>query len=228
MFRVLTAEFSHETNTFSIVPTTLESFQRGNLIVGDDKVVLHRRSTRTALGATIECAEKYNWTLVNTVCATATPSGKIVDSCYNHIADLIMAPLNISGPFDGIVLHLHGAMVTESLEDAEGELLRRLREKVGDIPIVVTLDLHGNITEMMARNASSLIAVRTYPHIDFYERAEHACEMLQYTMQKLIEPYTIIVQRPMLQGNHMFMIYASTYSKFFHVSHRIGRRKDAR
>lgn len=211
-FRVLTAEFSHETNTFCLLPTSTDNFRKGNFIVGEEQIILNRRSTKTALGGTIEFGEKFNWALTNTVCATATPSGKVTDSCYEEIVNLILTPLDIEEKFDGVILHLHGAMVTESLEDAEGELLQRMREKVGNIPIVVTLDLHGNITELMAKSASALIAVRTYPHVDFYERAHDACQLLQCAMQKLIEPVTVISQRPMLQGKYQKSL---EYALFF-------------
>ncbi len=76
---------------------------------------------------------------------------------------------------------LHGAMVSEEYEDSEGEILRRCRELVGpDIPIFVTLDLHGNITQQMVDHANCLIAVRTYPHIDFYEMAWKAADLQLY------------------------------------------------
>ena len=79
-----------------------------------------------------------------------------------------------------MLFHLHGAMVTEGHEDGEGELLERLRKVLGpDVPIVVTLDLHANVTQKMADNASALIAFRTYPHVDMYERAWQGAELLE-------------------------------------------------
>jgi microcystin degradation protein MlrC len=128
--------------------------------------------------------------VVNTICATSNPSGRILNDTFEHLSALIIAPLAASmssvsesspvRPFDGLLLHLHGAMVTQTHEDAEGVLLERIRAVIGfDVPIVVTLDLHGNITDKMATNASSLIACRTYPHIDFYQRAWQGAELLQ-------------------------------------------------
>jgi microcystin degradation protein MlrC len=100
-----------------------------------------------------------------------------------------------------VLFHLHGAMVTESHEDGEGELLERLRGVLGpDIPIVITLDLHANVTKKMADNASALIAFRTYPHIDMYERAWQGAELLEQAMQGKIKPRTIIARRPMIHG----------------------------
>ncbi len=87
--------------------------------------------------------------------------------------------VNMKGPIDGVLLHLHVAMVTDSHEDAEGELLSRLRRLLGpQVPIVVTLDLHANVTQQMAENANALIAFRTYPHVDMYERALQGAELL--------------------------------------------------
>lgn len=196
--RVLTAEISHETNTFSIVPTTLEMFRRSRLL-GANEIPAARRGTRTALGASFEAAEKFGWTLSHPVCAGANPSGTVTDAAFDTLADMLLA--GVEGGIDGALLHLHGAMVTESYEDGEGELLRRLRGKIGpDVPVVVTLDLHGNITVQMADLANALIAVRTYPHIDHYERSWQGAELLERAMNGEIRPRTVIAKRPMLRG----------------------------
>ena len=129
---------------------------------------LHRGpNTKTVYGATFQVCAKYSWNLITTISATANPSGKLTDDCFEFFSNKILQPLKEGNNiFNGILLHLHGAMVSESYEDCEGELLCRIRKLVGnDIPIIVTLDLHGNITPLMSTNASSLIAVRTYPHI---------------------------------------------------------------
>src|SRR6202795_717022 len=103
------------------------------------------------------------------------------------------------GPIDGVLLHLHGAMVVESHEDGEGELLARLRRRLGpETPVVVTLDLHANVTQAMADNASALIAFRTYPHVDMYERAWQGAQLLERAMAGEVRPRTVIARRPML------------------------------
>jgi microcystin degradation protein MlrC len=196
-FRVLTGGVSHETNTFSKVPTDLDSFRRGTLLVGDE-IPLARRGTRSALGATFEAGEKFGWTLIHPVVASANPSGYVKNEAYENLVGML---IGAAEGIDGALLHLHGAMVSESYEDGEGELLRRLRAKAGPkVPIVVTLDLHGNITEEMAHNADALIAVRTYPHIDYYERAWQGAELLQSAMEGKVHPRTVIARRPMLRG----------------------------
>jgi microcystin degradation protein MlrC len=213
-FNVLSGEFAHETNTFCTIPTTIENFHRQTYIVGNDNIVTARKDTRSAIGATIESAEKYGWNLIMNLSATANPSGKLTDDTFETLTDIMLRPLNsesvdesnsnsslTNSKIDGIILHLHGAMVSDSYQDSEGEILHRIRSRVGpSIPIVVTLDLHGNITEKMAQNCSSLIAVRTYPHIDFYERALQAAELLQSIMLGEVSPVTVIAKRPMLRG----------------------------
>ncbi len=196
-FKVLTAEFAHETNTFSKVPTTIDSFRRGAWIT-DNGIAAARRGTHTALGGSFDIGEKFGWVLAHPICASANPSGYVDDALFDQVCDMLLAAAE---GIDGALLHLHGAMVTQSHQDAEGELLRRLRAKVGPaIPIVVTLDLHGNITQAMADNANALIAVRTYPHIDHYEMAIKGGELLQRAMLGEIKPVTVIAKRPMLRG----------------------------
>ena len=83
------------------------------------------------------------------------------------------AGLSAAMPLDGVYLDLHGAMVAEHLDDGEGELLRRVRERVGpDVPVVASLDLHANMTREMLRHADALVCYRTYPHIDMAETGQ--------------------------------------------------------
>ncbi len=117
--------------------------------------------------------------MVHPISANANPSGIVTDDAFETIGGMILGAAERQGPIDGVLLHLHGAMVTDSHEDGEGELLERLRRALGpDCPIVVTLDLHANVTQKMADHASALIAFRTYPHIDMYERAWQGAELL--------------------------------------------------
>jgi microcystin degradation protein MlrC len=200
MKKVLTCDFSHETNTFSVLPTTIDNFRHQSFLVGDLEVSSQHRNTKSTIGATYEAAEKFVWNLTVPVAASSNPTGKITSEAFEQISGYI---LNRTTEFEpnGILLHLHGAMVSEEFEDCEGELLQRVRKIVGnEIPIVVTLDLHGNITSLMAEMANILLAVRTYPHIDFYEIAERAACLLEDCMMKRIEPKTIIAKRPMTYG----------------------------
>ncbi len=200
MPRVLTARFMHETNTFSRVPTDMALIRRRDFHL-ENEIPAVFRGTRSAFGATFEAADRYGWSLVHPVSANPNPSGIVTDDAFETIAGMILGAVETKGPIDGVLLHLHGAMVADRHEDAEGELLARLRHLVGpDIPIIVTLDLHANVTQRMANNANALIAYRTYPHIDQHERAWQGAELLERAMRGEVRPVTVIARRPMLHG----------------------------
>lgn len=200
MTRVLTARFMHETNTFSCVPTDMTLIRRRDFHL-ENEIPQAFRGTRSALGATFEAADKYGWSLVHPVSANPNPSGIVTDDAFEQITAMILDACEQKGPIDGVLLHLHGAMVTDSHEDAEGELLARLRRRLGpQAPIIVTLDLHANVTQNMADNGNALIAFRTYPHVDMYERAWQGAELLERAMRGEVRPVTVIARRPMVYG----------------------------
>ncbi len=200
MPRVLTARFMHETNTFSRVTTDMALIRRRDFHL-ENEIPQAFRGTRSALGATFEAADRYGWSLVHPVSANPNPSGIVADEAFETVAGMILDAVDAKGPIDGVLLHLHGAMVSAGHEDAEGELLARLRGKIGPgIPVVVTLDLHANVTRKMADNANALIAYRTYPHIDQHERARQGADLLERAMRGEVRPRTVIARRPMLYG----------------------------
>lgn len=198
--RVLSAYVMHETNTFSRVKTDMAAFRRCNFYLGNEIQEVFR-GTRSAFGATFEAADKYGWSLIYPIFVDPNPSGRVTDEAFETLTKSVIDAIDAQGPVEGMLLHLHGAMVTESHEDGEGALLERLRAKVGTkIPIVVTLDLHANVSDAMCRHANALIAVRTYPHIDAYERAWQGANLLERAMNGEIRPKTVIARRPMLEG----------------------------
>lgn len=199
-YRVLIAQFMHETNTFSMLPTTLEDYRKRWLIDGE-AMVRHFTGTRNEIGGYIDAAKQYGWQPVWAGAANATPSGKLTRECWETIRDRIVGAARAAGKLDGVCLSLHGAMVTETEDDAEGALLELLRGVVGpDVPIATTLDLHANATERMAANANALVSYRTYPHIDGYERATQAAALVQQAMEGAKKPRCLLIQPAMLEG----------------------------
>ena len=137
MPRVLTARFMHETNTFSRVPTDMATFRRRDFHL-ENEIPVAFRGTRSAFGATFEAADKFGWTLVHPVSANPNPSGTVTDDAFEQITAMILGAVDMKGPINGALLHLHGAMVSDSHEDAEGEFLTRLRRRLGpDVPVVL-------------------------------------------------------------------------------------------
>ncbi|MDD9915828.1 MAG: M81 family metallopeptidase, partial [Rhodospirillaceae bacterium] len=141
-YRVLTGQIMHETNTFSRLLTDLGAYRARYLYYGDE-VAEKLRGTKTEIGGILDSAETYGWTLVHPIAANATPSGKVTADAWAELKGALTKAARDDGPFDGIYVALHGAMVAETAADAEGELLEELSEIVGpEVPILATLDLH--------------------------------------------------------------------------------------
>src|SRR5579864_2861343 len=176
--RLLIAMMKHETNTFSPVPTPLARFGPGTAETGPgplygEAAIAAYRGTGSGLGAYLDLAAREGAEVVLPIAAGAPPSRPVEDAAFEHIAGLICDAV-AKGGFDGIMLDLHGAMVTESLEDGEGELLRRIRAIDAKTPIAVAYDMHANLYEAMIANATVVAGYRTYPHIDTYDTAKRA------------------------------------------------------
>jgi microcystin degradation protein MlrC len=191
--RLLIAMMKHETNTFSPVPTPLARF---GPLYGEAAIRAYR-GTGTGLGAYLDLAEKESAEIVLPIAAGASPSGPVEDTAYRHITDKICEAA-ARGGFDGIMLDLHGAMVTESLEDGEGEFLKRLRAIDSVTPIAVSLDMHANLYDAMIANATVVTGYRTYPHIDTYDTAKLAGEILLRAMRGEVKPVMAWRNEPML------------------------------
>lgn len=175
--RIAVGGIEHETNTYattSMGPTTLDDFA---ILRGDD--FRRRHGTRTTLGGFADAAERVGCDLVPTLWAAAGPSGTIERATYEALRDELVDRLRAEAPVDAVVLSLHGAGVADGVDDLESDLARHVRDVVGEgVPIVVTLDLHGNITAEMADTIDVMLGVHEYPHIDFYERGVEAIELL--------------------------------------------------
>lgn len=200
MPRVLLAGFKHETNTFSVLPTDMAAYHARALYTGD-LVRQKLRLTATEPGAVMEYAKAHDWDLVHPIYANATPSGKVTEEVHDYVTDMVCRTLRDMGPFDGVFLALHGAMVCAHDEDGEGRLLQAVRDTVGAaVPIAVTLDLHANVTDRMAALANIMISYRTYPHVDQVEIATQACDLLAKSMAGEISCKTVVRRGQMLDG----------------------------
>jgi len=205
--RLLAAMFKHETNTFSPVPTPVERFfgYRPQMLAGQAAIDAHR-GTGSGLGGFITVAEEAGAELHVAVAGEANPSGTVEDEAFDRIAAPILEAVSRGG-WDGILLDLHGAMVTRSQEDGEGELLRRIRAIDPSTPIGVTLDMHANIYDDIVRLATVVTGYHTYPHVDVREAGERAARVIVRTIRGEIRPAMRWGNRPMLphvmrQGTH--------------------------
>lgn len=173
--RLACGGFYHESNSFCPTPTTLELYQHG--LLRGDAMVPDYREAHHELGGFLSQTDD-----VDRVCvlmANTAPSGKVTAEAYETIATELIEGL-VAADADGIYLALHGAMVTTHLDDGEGELLRRLRARVGDdLPVVVSLDYHANVSPAMAALSDALVIYRTYPHLDQRARGIESARLLK-------------------------------------------------
>ena len=179
--RILLAGFQHETNTFAPSRAHYENFVRGEgfppMVRGDG--VLALRKVNVAAGGFIAAAEADGHRLLPVIWAGASPSAHVAQDAYERIAGEILDAAR-ARDFDAVYLDLHGAMVAEHIDDGEGELLARLRQILGPtVPIVVSLDLHANVTARMLENADGMVAYRTYPHVDMAATGRLAADFLK-------------------------------------------------
>lgn len=200
--RIAIGGLSHETNTFARNTTTIEDFRRSGgfpgLLVGDE-VVEHLTGKHIDTGGFIEAAGRLGFTAVPLIWTFAQPSGIVEQAAYEELVTLLLERLQDALPVDAVLLDLHGAMVTEELEDAEEDILDRVRGVIGpDVPLVATLDLHANITPAMAAVANALVGYDTYPHVDCFERGLEAAGMVVRTLRGEIVPTTGYAQIDML------------------------------
>lgn len=190
--------FSHETNTFSTIPTDLEAFKSRSFGLGEE-IRTNLAGTRTAIGGFLDVIDQRGDEAVLTVAASATPSGKVTRDAFDLIAGYLVDGVKTNPDADGILLSLHGAMVPEHTDDGEGETLTRVREAAGDaMPIVVVLDLHSHITETMVEKATAIIGFQKYPHTDPVDRGVDAAQLIVKVAEGTAHPVAALEKPAMI------------------------------
>jgi len=189
--RIFIAGFQHETNTFAPSKADWAAFEAGSGFPPYRRgaaIIAAYRGRGIPIGGFIDLAESRGWQLVASVWAGANPSAHVTEQAFERIAGEILEDLasaQADGGVDAVYLDLHGAAVTEHLEDPEGELLARIRRQVGpDVPVVASLDLHANVTAQMLDQADALAAYRTYPHVDMADTGRLAGQLLERRLRR--------------------------------------------
>lgn len=196
--RIAAAQLSHETNVFSAVRTDMTAFEASTIRRGD-RIVAEERGSNSTFGGFIAGAERLHFELLPLLSVWATPSGMVDGPTIQALIDELLAGIQQSAPIDGVLLGLHGAMVSELDRDADALILESVREIIGnELPLVATIDLHANISPRMVDAATLLIGYDTYPHIDMAQRAEEACERIVQLIRGEILPVAALVKPPML------------------------------
>lgn len=183
--RIAVGGFMHESHSFAPRPTRYIDFvQPGGFpkLTQGEPLFAAVRGTSVPIAGAIELAQaRGGIDLVPLAWGFANPAGPVQDEAFERICALICAHLSNAldaGPLDGVYLDLHGAAVADSFPDMEGEILRRVRAIIGDLPLTISLDPHCNLTAEMVSRCDAVVPFRTYPHVDMRAAGARAMSLL--------------------------------------------------
>ena len=188
MVRIGVGGLIHETNTFSQTAAGLENFLSPDGFypgLRQAKEILDFGNGHFNIAASgfLSVAQEFDFQIVPLVWCGAEPSAPVSQEVFDHLLSLLIESLQKNMPYDGLFLDLHGAMVYDNLKDGETEILRQVRKVVGQIPVIVSLDLHGNIAPECFELATAMIGYRTYPHVDGFDNGKRCAILLNHLIK---------------------------------------------
>lgn len=199
--RIAIAGILHETSTFVDWQTTLHEFQYDRGIARGREILDQYRATNVCTGGFIEVLEANGVEIAPLLRASAFPGGLVnADDFASLLSEMIgrLEEAERSGPVDGVLLDLHGAMVVDGIDDGDGEVIAAFRRAVGpERPIIATFDLHGNHTPARVASADAIVGFDTFPHVDMAERGREAAGIMLRTVKGEIRPVGAIHQVPL-------------------------------
>lgn len=226
--RIVTGGILHETSTFAKQPTTVRDFEIGLGLFRGADIIDHFRGTNICTGGFIDGAAKHGFELVPLLWGFAFPSGLIPAKDYSTLKTEFLERLQQArqtGPIDGVLLDLHGAMVVEGIDDGDGDFVESVRKAVGpDCPIVVTYDLHGNHTRRRVAAATAVIGFDTYPHVDMAERGREAADLMVRIVRGEVKPVMALRQMPFFWSASMQATEHPPIDEAFRLVHAIEQR----
>jgi microcystin degradation protein MlrC len=196
--RVAIGELKHEANTFVPRLTTLDDFRAWHLWEGE-AVIVNSRGTNVEVAGFLDVLEEAGAEVLPTLATFALSGGPLDTATYVTLRDRLLERLAAVRPFDAVLLALHGAMVTEEEEDADGVTIRAVRDVIGpDTPLVVSMDLHANLTAHCVEHADAIVGFRTSPHVDLRETGQRAARLLVKRLRSEARPVMAFAKLPML------------------------------
>ena len=197
--RIAVASFSHETCTFNPTPTTVEDFEWGGVPRGQ-AVLDESRGVSTYLNGFIKVADASpDIELIGILDASSPRGGSsgswLTQACFDTYSHGIAEGISTVDDVDGVLLALHGAMAVTEVLKPEAEIVRRVRQVVGDKPIMVTLDLHANEDHELTDVADGVFIIKTYPHVDMEEIGMVAARCMAETVRGNLKP-TMAIRKP--------------------------------
>jgi microcystin degradation protein MlrC len=201
-FRLAVARLWHEGNSFNPVPVRLAQFQAREWTRGDAAVDLYK-GTATEMAAVIDfLRSRPEWDGQFLRCTSAPPGGPVAQADLDPICEEILEDL-AAGPWDGVYLSLHGALLGTGDLSPDYTLLRRVRAVLGPkVPVAVSFDMHACLNPAIGELVQVLTGYRTYPHVDMYETAQRALVLLEGCVHGVCTPHVSLHAVPMLPPSH--------------------------
>lgn len=203
MPRIVVAECKQEVSTFNPVPSRYEDFRVARGSAAFD----YHRTVREEVGGALSVFDDADG--VDLVAALATSSntsgGVLAAESFDRLSGDFLSSLAEAGAVDAAYFSLHGAMQAANENDPEGFLLQEARRILGEhIPFVVSLDLHGILTDRMLQHSDAVVSYHTYPHVDFFKTGTRAATLLLKILAGQARPITARVKIPVLaRGDEM-------------------------
>ena len=214
----------HESNTFLRTKTSLKDFEKGHLLYGEDIRAEYSKAFHE-IGGMLEVLDASSFEPVPLVFAEATPGGTITDDTLQFLFGKILSELRDKGPFDGILVALHGAAVCESYPDMDGWWLEKLRAMAGDFkPIIGTLDPHANVSQKMIDATNALVAYKTNPHVDQRATGAKAAQLMLDTLEGKIKPEQYFYQPPATISIEQQYTSGSPCKELYALADQLGRQ----
>ncbi len=223
MPRILIAECKQEVSTFN---PNLSGYDDFGIRFGD-QILDYHRTVRNEIGGAIGVFDEAGVEMVPAYSAFfITSGGTLSQSAWQRIAseflDSISKQVTTGQPIDGIYFCMHGAMASEQECDPEGWLLAQTRKIVGEqIPIVVSLDLHGILTDQILTHSDAIVAYHTYPHVDFYETGQRAARLLLRIVSQEVRPVTAKVSIPALVRGDELITATGKFGQAIRMAQRV-------
>ena len=195
MTRIAVGGILTECNHLGGIPIDIGTYESTELARGEEMLA----ATTSVVGGMLSVLREAGAEPVPLLFASACAGGPITAECYQQLRDELLERFDGVLPVDGVLLPLHGAALAEGLDDPEGEIIREVRQRVGaDVPIVVTLDLHANITAEMVSEADAILAWETYPHRDQYQTGQRGARLLLDALAGRCRPTMAMAKVPVI------------------------------
>lgn len=206
--RVAIAEFKQETNTFVPRPTTLADFEAWHRWYANDALI-NSADTNVEMAGFIDVLNDAGIEIVPVMATFAMSGGRVTTETHRQLLDDLLAGLRAAMPFDGVLLALHGAMVTDDDDDPDGATIAAVRELIGpEMPFVVTMDLHANVTRLDTSACDAIVGFKTSPHIDQRDTGHRGARVMVKMLREGVKPAMAFVKIPMIvpASTHMHHI----------------------